>query len=81
MEYKSISKKYMEYKVKGEVIDVCDIKTYPSQLIDAFCKNESEESIFKLIENHYLVCFHYTRLYDEKLIKQEGIKPFDKDII
>ena len=27
MEYKSISKKYMEYKVKGEVIDVCDIKT------------------------------------------------------
>lgn len=81
MEYKSISKKYMEYKVKGEVIDVCNIKTYPSQLIDAFCKNESEESIFKLIENHYLVCFHYTRLYDEKLIKQEGIKPFDKDII
>lgn len=63
--------------MKVKTIDVCDVKTYPKELINAFKNNETEKMCFKIIEKEYLICFHYTRLYDKNIIKKEGLVPFN----
>lgn len=62
--------------MKVKTIDVCHVKTYPKELINAFKNNETEKMCFKIIEKEYLICFHYTRLYDKNIIKKEGLVPF-----
>lgn len=65
-------------KKKNKVIDVCDLATYPNQLIQAFEKKSTNEECFEIIKNDELLCFHYTRLYDKNIVLKYGLKGFDK---
>lgn len=70
-----------------KIIDICDISTYPKDLLMKFksekCNdNDIENNIedyYSMIKDYNILCFHFTRLLSAKEVLDNGLKRFDKD--
>lgn len=56
------------------IIDIYDTSTYPEYLIRALNNKDSIDIIVELLKDDFLLCYHFTRLYEKDKILNEGLK-------
>ena len=63
--------------IAKKIIDICNLDTYPKELVKVLKENASDDECYKIIKDYYLLSFHFTRLCSKSDVENNGLKRFD----